>query len=143
MVGIAHAQAGYGFLLRALSRSLGGHMDIFVDMHQYGKIAQANAVANDAKDKVGAFDHRLAELERNTDRLSLACQALWELLKERTQLTEEDMFTRMEQIDMRDGKRDGKIGGHPMICAGCGRTINTKRPTCIYCGLRNAINTVV
>ena len=34
-------------------------MDIFVDMHQYGKIAQANAVVNEAKDKVGAFDHRL------------------------------------------------------------------------------------
>jgi hypothetical protein len=118
-------------------------MNIFLDMHQYGKIAQANQAAGEAKSKADALEFRLREVERKTDRLSLACQALWELLKERTQLTEQDVFALMEQIDLRDGRLDGKISGRAIPCSACGQTVNTRHPVCIYCGHRTLTGQIV
>lgn len=117
-------------------------MDLFLDLHQYGQIAKSRSEAAEAKNLAARFDARLADLERRTDRLALACQALWELLRATTRLNEEEVFKKMEEIDLRDGYRDGKIGGRIMTCSSCGRTINTHKPVCVYCGHQNPGGTV-
>jgi predicted Zn-ribbon and HTH transcriptional regulator len=109
-------------------------MDLFIHAHQYGRIARAEMDATTAKNKVERSDDRLSDLERRVDRLALACQALWELLRERTDIEEAEVFAMMERIDLRDGRRDGKISLQTATCANCGRTINTLRPKCVYCG---------
>ncbi len=118
-------------------------MGIFMDMHQYRKIAQAQAEAAQAGYKAEAIDHRLNELERRVDRLALACQALWEIIKEKNGITEEQIFERMEEIDLRNGKSDGKVGSQILKCQKCGRNINTQRPVCVYCGHKNICNDIV
>jgi hypothetical protein len=109
-------------------------MDVFVDLHQYGRIAQAQNDADRARNKAEQFALRLDELERRNDRIALACQALWEILRERTGLQDEDVFAKMAEIDLRDGKADGRVGAQVMTCTHCRRPVNSARPVCIYCG---------
>ena len=118
-------------------------MSLFVDMHQYGRINQAQSDAATAKNKAEQFDARIADLERRADRLALACQALWETLRESTGMTDEQIYRRMAEIDRRDGQADGRIGSQVMNCAKCGRPINTSRPQCIYCGTTTATDHIV
>ena len=118
-------------------------MSLFIDIHQYGKIEQAQTDAADAKRNTTGLEQRIADLERRADRLALACQAMWETLKESTHIPEEAIYARMQQIDLRDGKADGKIGGQVLQCTNCGRSINSKSPACIYCGQRNQSKIIV
>ncbi|MCP4645520.1 MAG: hypothetical protein GY851_34065 [bacterium] len=99
-----------------------------------GMVMQANSNAASARTKADQQSFRVEELERRVDRLGLACQALWEILREQTEITDDELMSRMEEIDLRDGKADGKIGAEVLACPTCGRHLNSRNPTCIYCG---------
>lgn len=71
------------------------------------------------------------------EQLSLAMEAMWSLMKDRLGLDDEDLLQRMDELDMRDGVRDGKLKPAVLTCLGCGRKINTKTRKCIYCGIEN------
>lgn len=110
-------------------------MSVFIDMHQYRRIGEAERDAARAKNKSERVDGKMTQLERRVDRLALASQALWELLRDSTALTEGDVFEKMEEIDLRDGKRDGKIGQEVSQCPNCQRNVSSKRDACVYCGV--------
>ena len=74
-------------------------------------------------------------LERRIDRLALLCQALWELLREQLNLTDEQLETIAAAVDERDGARNGIQREHPVRCSRCGRINSSRRDTCLYCGL--------
>lgn len=91
-----------------------------------------------------AEDHESASSNRHAlearvladrlERLQLACQAMWELIRDRTQLTEQDLENKILEIDVRDGKIDGQISTQALECHACGRPTNSKRATCVICG---------
>ncbi len=118
-------------------------MSIFVDIHQYHRIGQVSGEASSARNKAERAEEKMATLERRVDRLALACQALWELIREKTDLSDSDVSAKMQEIDLRDGYSDGKIGGRAMQCPACGKTINSSRPVCIYCGRANDSGEIV
>ena len=109
-------------------------MDVFVDMHQYRRINQAQTDANTAARKANDLDRRLAELERRADRQALASQAVWEVLRDRLGLADAEIFAKMTEIDLRDGVADGRISPRVTECVGCGRSVNSARPRCVFCG---------
>lgn len=76
----------------------------------------------------------VAYIELRMDRLSLVCMALWELLKERTNLTEEDLLNRVRDIDLRDGQLDGKLKKGIKRCPKCDRVMSPRHAKCLYCG---------
>lgn len=88
---------------------------------------QAAAVARQAEERARDSNERL-------DQLRLVCAAMWELLRERTNLTDDDLVTRVAEIDARDGTADGKITQSPKKCPGCQRTLLGKHRRCLYCG---------
>jgi hypothetical protein len=96
--------------------------------------SRAMRKAADAESKTRGLDSRVADLEKRTDRLGLVCQALWELLRERTGMTEDEVLQRMHEIDLRDGVEDGRISGTKVQCESCGSTCNSAAARCIYCG---------
>lgn len=109
-------------------------MSLFWEFHQDSRISSAEGAADQAATQVKRLERRLRELERRFDRTSLACQALWELVRERAELSDSDLHKRMTEIDLRDGIRDGKIATTVLVCPNCGNRSNSRRQQCIYCG---------
>ena len=89
--------------------------------------ASSAASARDAQREVRGLEDRLG-------RLTLVCMALWELLKERGELTEEDLATKVREIDLRDGVADGKITRQIKHCPSCDRVMSPRHQKCMYCG---------
>lgn len=104
------------------------------DLYQQQQINSTERTATDAKSKVERHANHIEDLQQHVERLSLASQAMWELLKTRTALTEADLETKILEIDARDGRIDGKINTQPISCPSCGRTTSSRRDTCVMCG---------
>lgn len=68
------------------------------------------------------------------DRAVLALEAVWTLVREKLNLTEEELAQRMNDLDLSDGRLDGKVNKGAVTCPGCSRTISRRLPKCIYCG---------
>ena len=104
------------------------------EAYQQSKIEGATRVAESAKSKADRHTDDITNLTRHVERLSLACQAMWELLRDCSELTEEHIEAKILEIDGRDGCIDGKIGIQRMDCPSCGRPTNSSRTSCVMCG---------
>lgn len=120
-------------------------MDLW-DVYQQGQIAAATATADSARQSAEHTYERtyreISRLEAKIDGLSLISQALWELVRERTQLDDQDMLAKVKEIDARDGRVDGRITGLPGECAQCNRPTHSRQSACMYCGCPIARNHV-
>lgn len=95
----------------------------------------------DAK-KAQMNQERLAQqvrsLEVQIDRLTLALATVTELFCERNEITQEQLAAKVREIDLRDGKLDGKISRSEnkqvKKCTSCQGVNNELRHTCLYCG---------
>lgn len=108
-------------------------MDLF-DLYQQRQIGDASARAADAKGKADQLRYEVNALKRKADTLTLACQALWEIVRSQAGISDEVLLAKMQEIDARDGRLDGKISGTLVPCPTCGRNGNAARKTCLYCG---------
>lgn len=81
-----------------------------------------------------ALHGKVKELKREVDRLELGTNALWEVIRERLNLTVADLEAKMGEIDLRDGIEDGRITEIPLKCPSCGRVSSSKHWRCLYCG---------
>ncbi|HVE16251.1 MAG TPA: hypothetical protein VNB29_05915 [Chthoniobacterales bacterium] len=109
-------------------------IDFFTDLHRQRRIREANDGAPAVEASARDLQNDLRRLESRLDRLALASQAMWELLRERTDLTEDDILARIMEVDLRDGQADDKMSGRAVTCTSCGRKINSAHRSCIYCG---------
>lgn len=100
----------------------------------HAHLCHAKDEANEAKNSADAVRWELNLIRRKTEAISLASQAMWELITERTNLTDADIKAKMQEIDLRDGSLDGKVPGSLEVCSSCGQKTNTVRKTCLYCG---------
>jgi hypothetical protein len=104
------------------------------DYHQHGRIRDAQAEARRGASSAESARSEVADLGATVDRLTLANQAMWELLREKHSLSDADLAARVEEIDMRDGVRDGRVGRSVANCPQCGRPNRDGRRQCLYCG---------
>ncbi|MEZ5302285.1 MAG: hypothetical protein R3F11_16870 [Verrucomicrobiales bacterium] len=84
--------------------------------------------------KVRGIDHELEHLHRRVERLALSCQAMWELLREHTPLSEAQLREKILEVDRRDGRVDGQIAPKMVNCPRCGRPTSKTRQSCLWCG---------
>ncbi len=104
------------------------------DSYDPTRATDAQRAAESAEAKVDRCANKVENLQRHVERLSLACQAMWELLRGCSDLTEEDLEKKMLEIDGRDGCVDGKLGVQALDCPSCGRKTSSKRDSCVFCG---------
>ena len=74
------------------------------------------------------------QMQSQLDRLELICMAVWSLVKEKTNLTDDDLARRIQEIDLADGVQDGKITKGVAICPQCQRPLSLRHHRCLYCG---------
>jgi hypothetical protein len=109
-------------------------MDILIDLYQQGRINDARHTAEDARSAARNAESQTHDLKRKMASLTITCQALWEILADRLNIPEDLILQKMQEIDLRDGKMDGKISTTLVSCPACARTNKADRKQCLYCG---------
>lgn len=76
-------------------------------------------------------------LAQRVDRLELLCKALTEIVVSKGLASREELSVVTQQLDLADGVEDGKISARVRKsaprCPSCGRFVNPRRDTCVYC----------
>jgi len=102
-------------------------------MHMFGSYrppypgTEVNTGADRAQAKAESVEQRL-------DRALVTMEAMWTLLRERLQITDEDLAKRIVEVDESDGILDGRVRRPPRSCPHCNKTIPGRFPRCLYCG---------
>jgi hypothetical protein len=108
-------------------------MDLW-DIVQHYQIKGARDESRNAAERASRHESKIANGNDRIERLMLATQAMWELVREHTGLGDEHLLAKMAEIDSRDGMIDEKIGAETIDCPHCGRKTNTRSGACFYCG---------
>jgi len=96
-------------------------------------MTQINAL--DAKNMARQAHTEVTYLNQKVERLMMITEALWTILKETTEYTDEDLVEIIREIDLKDGKLDGKVAQEPPeLCPKCKRVLQKNKKNCIYCG---------
>jgi hypothetical protein len=110
-------------------------LDSLWELFQNHRISSVEQSANSAKITAQANLDGIAYMRSQIDTLTLANQAMWELLSERHGLTDHDLRKKMEEVDLRDGKLDGKLTRTEIKqCRECGHKVGKHRENCYWCG---------
>jgi hypothetical protein len=73
-------------------------------------------------------------LHEKVERLALVNAAMWSLLSEKLGVTTDDLIAKIREIDLADGRSDGKISSTAKNCPKCNRILNSSTGNCLYCG---------
>ncbi len=91
--------------------------------------------AREASSEARRAGSKAEQLQFDVDRLLMITEALWMIMKEQHGYDDAELQRLVTEIDMRDGKLDGRVARTaPVKCPKCGKTLLKKRPRCIYCG---------
>ena len=114
------------------------------ELYQYGRIhqasqdaAQALGSAHRAASDVGDLRRAVTGLEQQVERLTMATLAMVEIMRDRYGMTEAEFEAKVREIDLRDGRLDGKLKQQvqsPRNCPSCHRPNGSPRAACLYCG---------
>ena len=88
----------------------------------------------ETRGRARSADMHAREAEERLDRAMLACEAMWTLLRDKLGLTDLQLIERINEIDLSDGKLDGKVRKSAVACPKCKRTIARRFNKCMYCG---------
>jgi hypothetical protein len=64
----------------------------------------------------------------------LVSEAVWSLVSEKLGLTQEELLDRVNEIDLSDGRLDGKVRREATKCSKCQRVSAQRFRACVYCG---------
>ena len=75
-------------------------------------------------------------MRQDIEKLYMLVEALWLVVKETSGMNDEDLAELVKQIDLQDGKLDGRNSSNAAIrkCANCGRILLRGQSKCAYCG---------
>jgi hypothetical protein len=98
------------------------------------KAADAKAAASETEADLGTLRRKIEVLEKQCERLTLAAMAMAELLRDKLQVSEQEIEAKLVEIDLRDGRLDGQYRAVPGHCQSCRRPNAAGRRHCLYCG---------
>ncbi len=109
-------------------------MSVFWSMYGFRNI-QATADASQARAEARGARMDVREVGDQVERTLLVCEAMWSILRDRLGVTDEELFARVNEIDLSDGKLDGKVRKATVaVCSKCKRTVSKRFAKCSYCG---------
>jgi hypothetical protein len=110
---------------------------LFWELSQQRLVGKAVSQAETAAKRTIDLKAEARELRRLVNKLMLVTQALWEITAETNHLDNEMLIKKVNEVDLRDGKLDGKLKRAVKKCASCGRTLHRQHSKCLYCGSEN------
>lgn len=128
--------AGHGIRHSATCRGYVRAMVDFLMGYVLGERAasRAAAMSRSAGASSGAqVTGDLHDLDERIDRLLLAVDAMWSIIKERGYV-DEDLAERIRAIDGMDGAVDGLRKPLPRRCTKCDSMVEPGRRSCAFCG---------
>jgi hypothetical protein len=111
---------------------------IFWEVHQQRRIGQAKSAARSAASAASSASSEAKEVRRQLDKTLMIVEALWTMLREEHGWTDEQLVERVTEIDLRDGRLDGRVRRTSRACAECGRMVGADRHVCMWCGHHGA-----
>lgn len=98
-----------------------------------------NAIRGDMRNQklcLNESELSAVSMRQDIEKLYLIVEALWAIIKQTTNLSDDDFNELIRQIDLQDGKLDGRNSSNVQIhkCSNCGRTILRGQAKCSYCG---------
>jgi hypothetical protein len=78
-----------------------------------------------------------ALLEEKIDRLALICRAMFELMQPAGGITDAQLAAKIQEIDERDGTKDGRMTRAHTVCPKCGAAISARFGRCLFCGYKD------
>lgn len=109
-------------------------MSLFWGVHHGFAVREAAHDASSARSAARKAQTKTLELEARCDKALLVCEALWTILRDKLGVSEEELVNRVNEIDLSDGKLDGKVRKPAVKCGKCGRNVAQRFAKCIYCG---------
>lgn len=107
---------------------------MFIQLFGAGSGLTKSAPDASTKSEVSRWRAQVEDLQRRLDTMTLAAQAMWELLRAHGRFSDADLLEKMQEVDLRDGEADGRISSGLVNCPGCGRRNRTSRRRCVFCG---------
>lgn len=102
--------------------------------HQHAANAREDAL--DANQSARRAENATAFLKDALDRQALIIRSLLTMCERKGIFKEEELREIMNEIDLSDGKLDGKFTpqAQPRSCPSCGKTNGKRAVSCMYCG---------
>ena len=99
---------------------------------------QGQTLSGAAQESRAEASHRIDQPSepclKQVEQLVLICRAMWTLIQEETNLTDEDLLARITELDVKDGALDGRYAKPPVACPKCGSKMCRKFRRCLFCG---------
>ena len=98
------------------------------------EVNDADQIVKQAPPRDRQMEAQIKELSAAIDKLILITRAMWEITAKEKGLTDEDLINKVNEIDLRDGKLDGKMQTAIRQCPSCGRNLFIGHRKRLYCG---------
>ena len=94
------------------------------------------SVSRQSTNEIGGVTRRtqrdLGDVDERIDRLTLLCEAMWQLVEEHSDLELADLEQRIDQLDQTDGRRDLRRQRTAVPCE-CGAMVPVTALSCYFC----------
>ena len=106
------------------------------DLSQNNNIAANRYKANRAINKADDAKEKAISTDERLDRMLLVMNAMWKLIEEKTELTEDDLKKKVIELDKLDGRLDSKYTptNETLYCKKCGYAVSKRFRRCLMCG---------
>jgi hypothetical protein len=109
------------------------------DLYQQYQIGQIGRQLDDVRESAAALEgssdlRAAARLDEKVNRLALICRAMFELMQASSGVTEDQLKSKIVEIDVRDGQADGRMTPRAKPCPKCGATMSPQMGRCLFCG---------
>jgi hypothetical protein len=86
---------------------------------------------------ITGMEERLLEVEDRVNKLLLVNAALYDIIKDKLNLTDDDIAYKINELNDKNFLREQKTDQYVRKCRKCGKNLIQRRTICVYCGTEN------